>query len=372
MKTTALLLAALAAALAGCGDPGAKNAVPQPRIEGASVTFPAGSPQLSSIVSEKVEPRTEAVVRFNGRLVWDENRTARVFSPFAGRVQSIAVQPGTAVRAGQVLAWVAAPDLGQAQSDARRAEQDNALARKQLARMEELHGAGVAALKDLQSAQADAERTAAERARTTERLKLYGAAAGEVDQRFALRAPVSGIVVERNLNPGQEVRPDATDKALFVVSDPAHLWFMLDASEADVGVLKPGMKIRLSGSTPEAERFDGEVTQVSDFVDPLTRTVKVRGVVDNDARKLKAEMYVIARARVPTTEGLIVSSKAVYLRGEQYYVFVDAGGGRYTRKPVRLGQGGNGHQVVMDGLEKGEKVVIEGNLMLERLVASKD
>ena len=371
-RLVAALPLALLFALSGCGRKEEPKAAPHPVVEGQAVQFPSDSPQIANIRSAVVEPRTEATVRFSGRLVWDENRTARVFSPFSGRVQSIAVQPGDAVRAGQVLAWVAAPELGQAQADARRAEQDNALARKQLARLEELHGAGVAALKDLQAAQADAERTAAERTRTAERLKLYGSTGNEVDQRFALRAPVGGIVVERNLNPGQEVRPDAADKALFVVSDPAHLWFMLDATEADVGVLRPGTTIRLSGSAPDAERFDGKVVQVADFVDPQTRTVKVRGTVDNAARKLKAEMYVIGRVRVPTTEGFIVPPNAVYLRGEQNFVFVDEGKGKFVRRRVRLGPAGGGRQVVLEGIAANEKVVIEGSLLLERLVASKD
>jgi cobalt-zinc-cadmium efflux system membrane fusion protein len=81
---------------------------------------------------------------------------------------------------------------------------------------------------------------------------------------------------------------------------------------------------------------------------------------------------VTAELRVPATGGFIVPTKAVYLRGEQNYVFVDAGEGRYVRKQVRLGQTSNGHQVVLEGLAAGEKVVVEGNLLLERLVASKD
>lgn len=370
MKRLLLILLAL---VAGCGKEPEKNAAPQPRVEGQAVIFPAGSVQLQALATEKVESRSEAVLKFTGRLVWDENRTARVYSPFGGRVQSIAVQPGDAVRAGQVLASIAAPELGQAQADARRAEQDHALAQKQLARVEELHAAGVAPAKELQSAQAEAARTAADRARTRERLKLYGSAAGEVDQRYALRTPVGGVVVERNLNPGQELRAEANgDKALFVVSDPSRLWFLLDAAEADVGALKAGMRIRLSGSTPEAERFDGQITQVADFVDPQTRTVKVRGTVDNSARKLKAEMFVIARVRVPTTEGLLVPTKAVFLRGEQNYVFVQEAEGRFVRKAIRLGPASNGHQVVLSGLAAEDKVVVNGNLLLERMLASKD
>ena len=211
--TIVLPMALLIAALPACNDPAQKNAVPQPRVEGQAVIFPAGSPQTAVLVSEKIEPRREAVLRFNGRLVWDEDRTVRVFSPLGGRVQSIAVRLGEAVRTGQTLAVVAAPELGMAQSEARKAEQDDALAQKSLARVTELVGAGVAPAKDLQTAQAEAGRAAAERSRTVSRLKLYGAASGQVDQRFVLATPIAGVVVERNLNPGQEVRPALPGKA---------------------------------------------------------------------------------------------------------------------------------------------------------------
>ena len=147
-----IVTASAVVATAGCGDSAQKEA-PQPQIDAQSVTFPAGSAQLGSITSEKIEPRREATLRFNGRLIWDEDRTVRVFSPFGGRVLSIGVKLGETVRPGQTLAVFASPELGMAQSEARKAEQDDALARKSLARIEELFGAGVAPAKDLQAAQ---------------------------------------------------------------------------------------------------------------------------------------------------------------------------------------------------------------------------
>ena len=364
---------ALAAALAGCNEPAQKAAPAQPRVEGQAVIFPPGSPQVASLKTEAIEPRREAVLRFNGRLVWDENRTVRVFSPLGGRVQAIPARLGESVRAGQPLAVIAAPDLGAAQSEARKAEQDDELAQKSLARVKELYDAGVSPLKDLQSAQADAARAAAERARTQARLKLYGTGAGAVDQRFTLAAPISGVVVERNINPGQELRADGQpDKGLFVVSDPTHLWFLLDVSEGDVGAVKAGAEVQIGATMLGENTITGKITNVADFVDPQTRTVKVRGALDNPGRRVKAEMYVTAELRVPATRGFLVPTKAVYLRGEQNYVFVDAGDGRYVRKPVRLGSSAGQNQVVLEGLAANEKVVTEGNLLLEKLVAAKD
>jgi cobalt-zinc-cadmium efflux system membrane fusion protein len=175
------------------------------------------------------------------------------------------------------------------------------------------------------------------------------------------------------LNPGQELRPDTQgDKALFVVSDPSKLWFVLDVAEKDLGGIKPGLEVRLGASSLGEERIAGHILYVADLVDPQTRTVKVRGVVDNSGQRLKAEMFITAELRMASAKGLLVPSRAVYLRGEQNFVFVDAGGGRYVRKPIRVGAASNGHQLVLAGLEPTDKVVVDGNLLLEKILASKD
>jgi cobalt-zinc-cadmium efflux system membrane fusion protein len=366
-----LLAIALLAIVAGC-DRNGKEPAPQVRIEQHSVVvFPANSPQLGAITSVAVEPFKESTLRFNGRLVWNEDHTVRIYAPFGGRVMSIEVRPGDRVRAGQTLAVLAAPELGVAQAEARRAEQDNALARKNLARIEELYMAGVAPAKDLQSAQAEVARSEADRERTRAKLRLYGKA-DTVDQTLALKSPIDGVVVERNLNPGQEIRADGQgEKGLFVVSDPGKLWFLLDVAEKDVGRVTPGTEVTLASTSLGPDRVTGKVMHVADLVDPQTRTVKVRGSVKATDERLKAEMYVVAELRVPSSGGFLVPAHAVYLRGEQYYVFVDEGGGRFARRGIRPGPLLDGTQVVMQGLSVGEKVVVDGSLLLERLLASK-
>ena len=371
MKPLAAL--ALGLCLAGCSEPNGKEASTQPTVQDHSVIiFPPRSPQLAQIQSQPVQPRTETTLRFNGRLVWNEERTVRVFPPFAGRVVSIAVRPGDRVRKEQTLAVLAAPELGAAQAEARRAEQDHALAQKNLKRVEELFAGGVAPQKDLQQAQADVARAAAERSRTQAKLKLYGKTTA-VDQQLALRSPVEGVVVERNLNPGQELRPDTMgDKALFVVSDPTRLWFMLDVSEKDIGSIKAGDEVKISATSLGDDTVTGRIAHVADLVDPQTRTVKVRGTVQGADERLKAEMYVVARLQVPASSGFLVPARAVYLRGEQYFVFVDQGGGRFARRAVRPGPLADAQQVILEGVAATDRVVVDGTLLLERLLAARD
>jgi cobalt-zinc-cadmium efflux system membrane fusion protein len=371
-KSAALVVCAAVSLLGACAEK-EKEAPPQVTIEQHSVViFPPGSPQIASLTAVPVEPQRDMLVQFSGRLVWNEDRTARVFAPFGGRVTHIAARPGDRVKAGQTLAVLAAPELGQAQSDARKAGEDYQLARKSLARVEELQAAGVVPAKDLQAAQADLARTQAEHERTLAKLRLYGKASA-VDQTLALRTPIAGRVVERNLNPGQEIRPDnGSDKALFVVSDPTRLWFVLDVAEKDVALVRPGTEVKLQSSSLGEEEVKGRVSHVAELVDPQTRSVKVRGVVDAPDERLKAEMFIVAKLRVPAPGGFLVPARAVYLRGEQHYVFIEEGAGRYARRAVRLGPLVGGQQVVLQGIGATDRVVVEGSLLLEHILASKD
>ena len=144
--------------------------------------------------------------------------------------------------------------------------------------------------------------------------------------------------MERNLNPGQELRPDAqADKGLLVISDPSRLWFVLDVTEGDVGAVHAGAEVQIGATMLGEDTVTGKITHVADFVDSQTRTVKVRGTLENPRRRVKAEMFVTAELKVPAVRGFIAPTKAVYLRGEQSYVFVDAGDGRYVRKLLYSG-----------------------------------
>src|SRR5215471_19257919 len=243
LRHQALLAAALVAAVAvsACGDGDAKPDIARPRLENGQIVFPEGSAQVSSFATDSVKESGPLQLRLTGRLVWDENRTVRLYPPFAGRVVQIMVKIGEHVGKGQTLAKLASPDFGQAQADARRAQSDFALAEKNLNRLRELNAAGVSSRKDLAAAEADYARAEAERARAMGKVKLYGAGDDSVDQNFSLASPIDGVIVERNINPGQELRTDlqlANTPAMFVITDPTRLWVQLDAAENQLAALR--------------------------------------------------------------------------------------------------------------------------------------
>jgi cobalt-zinc-cadmium efflux system membrane fusion protein len=364
------LALALAALVSACGNGDAKSDVARPRLEDGRVVFPKDSLQLGSFATEPVKESAPQQLRLSGRLVWDENRTVRLFPAFAGRVIHILMKAGDRVKPGQTLAMLASPDFGQAQADARRAQSDFALAEKNLNRLRELYAAGVSSRKDLFTAEADYARAEAELARASGKIRLYGGGGESVDQNFALASPIEGIVVERNINPGQELRPDlqlANSPAMFVITDPSRLWVQLDATESQLASLKRGQTVRLRSSAWPDESFEANVETISDFIDPASRTIKVRGSVVNRDKKLKGEMFVTGELLDVPRAGLQLPERALVLSGGSYYVFVEESPGRFAWSEVKIEGVRDGVAGVVSGVNLGQKVVVEGTLLLHRL-----
>jgi cobalt-zinc-cadmium efflux system membrane fusion protein len=325
-------------------------------------------------VTDVAKPAGANVLRLPGRLAWDEDKTVRIFPAFAGRVVKIFVKPGDTVKAGQTLAQLASPDFGQAQADARKAASDFALTQKNLARVRELVAGGVAPQRDLQAAESEYARAQAELARASGRVRLYGSTAQSVDQTFALKSPIAGTVVERSINPGQELRSDlmlGNGAPMFVITDPSRLWLFLDATERDLRLLRSGETLALRTDAYPQETFPAVIEAISHSVDPQTRTIKVRGSLANPQDRLKGEMFVTAELETAPAAGIVVPAKAVFLQGTRHFVFVEEERGRYAHVEVQIGSESGGALVVTEGLREGQRVVVDGNLFLQQLFQSK-
>lgn len=327
------------------------------------IVLTAGSPQLTSL---KVEPVTEIPVPvtepLNGKIIFDENRTARIFSPVAGRALTIKAQVGDSVNAGQALLLMDSPEVGGAVADARKAQADMQLKQQALARSRMLVEGGVLAKKEVEVAQADWASAHAESARASARLKNLGVSTAANDQ-FALRSPITGVVVDRKINPGSEVRTDAAEP-LFIVTDPTHLWASIDLPERDLSRISPGQKLSVQVDAYPDEVFNGEVKTIGIMVDPTTRRIPVRCSVESRG-KLKPEMY----ARItPLDNGqhrvIRLPNSALITEGLYSYVFVEEQPLHFKKRKVTLDLQRREYATVKAGLQVGERVVVVGAILL--------
>ena len=362
---------------AGCGKETAAEPTAAATVQGATVAMAESAPQRKALTVEAVTERKVNATHLTGRLVWDDELTVRIFSPVAGRVTAVDVVLGQKIEPGALLARVSSPDFGQAQADVRKANADLILAEHVLKRSRDLQSHGAAPQKDVEAAEDALAAAQAEKERAAARLSLYGGSADVLDGLFPLRAPIGGWVVERNINPGQEVRPDQmlgnvpqVFSPLLTISDPTNLWLIVDATEADMGVLKAGQEVYLHAKPYGDREFRGRLDVLGDTLDAATRTVKVRGTVPNPDRLLKAEMYVTVDILTDVTPTAEVPAKAVFLKDNKAYVFVEEGR-QFVRRPVKTGAENDGKIGVLEGVKPGERVVTEGCLLLQTLIESK-
>ncbi len=358
----------LAVACSACARRVAREDPAQPLVSGDRILYPRDAPALGSFRFARVAAATWAAVRTTGRLAWDENVTARIYSPVAGRVRRVLADVQTPVAPGEALAQVDSPDFGQAQADANRAATDYAIADKNRDRLKALFDHGAAARKELEAAEAESIRSYAEKERAVKRLELLGGKVGAVDQHYDLTSPIRGVVVDRAINPGQEIRPDV-QTPLYTVSDPTHLWVFLDLTERDLPMVANGMPLVVRTSAHPERVFKGRIDVLGDTLDPVTRTIRARGSVENPDRLLKAEMYVNVEISEPHPKPrLVVPSAAVIGSGEKHWVFVEDTDGTFRRQEVTVGAERSGTTRIEEGLTEGQNVVIEGTLLLQSLL----
>jgi len=339
--------------------------VDAPKSSAANDTlhYAAGAEQLNYLDIAPVEALAAPTVQaLPGKLAFDEDVTVRVFSPVTGRVVELVARPGASVKAKDVLAWLNSPDFAQARADARKAQADLAMKQKALARARELTELGVLARKDLEGAQADLGQAQAELDRAQSVLRNLDPTGDGA--RYALRAPIAGIVVDRTINPGQEVRPDAANP-LFIVTDPNKLWVAFELSEQDMGKVHNGQNIRIDVDAIDGEHFAGHIIYVGAALDPATRRIAVRAEVDAPDPRLKPEMF----ARVSPLEDdahkeVAVPNAALISLGLHHYVFVEEAPGTLKRREVQLGVIGERVAYVKSGLKAGERVVTRGAVLL--------
>lgn len=356
-------------------DGSVAEAMPQSAAHKTSDTlhFEANAPQLSFIRIMPVMAFPEPLVEpLNARIAYDDNRTARVFSPIAGRVVKILVETGKHVEKGDGLLVLDAPDYAQAVADVSRADADLLRKREAYERAKSIYEARGLARKDLESAEADSRQAEAEALRAHARLANLNGNSDEVSGQYVLRASHAGLISERQVNAGSEVRPDAANP-LFVITDPTHVWVQVDLPEQEIGKVKVGQDVITQVDAYPGESFTGKVTVIDGALDPVTRRMQVRTEIDNPDLKLKPEMYARVSPIADVHSSLPrIPNTAIVTQGLYSYVFVEQSPGVLQRRKVTLGLQGHEDSYVKEGLKAGERVVSTGALLLNAELAGND
>lgn len=354
---------ALVIVAVACRNAEASHDVPPQQSDSVVVVAPA---KLSSLSVASVGVRTEKLVaNLAAQLVPDEDHTVRISSPVTGRISSLDAVLGSSVEPGSPLARIVSGDLAQARSDLEKSNAVMSQAQATLLRTRDLYEHNVAARKDLEQAESDAAQARAEAARARARIDQLGSGYGGVTGQYVLRSPIRGEVIDRNANPGMEVRPDL-GAPLFTVSDLSTVWLTANVFQKDLSSVRPGARLVFHTDAFPGRTFEARVKYVSNALDPASRTAIVRATLPNPDGSLKtmetgeAGLYVH-----DASPALVVPTRAIVTHGDASVVFVAAGTNRFVRRTVQLGDDDGESTVVLSGLSPDDRVVVDGSILLE-------
>jgi len=316
---------------------------------------------MHSLVIDTVKkcPLVNAL-KLTGMVDFDQDKQVNIFSLVSGVVQDVKVQLGDYVTAGQVLAVVKSSEMAGYGNNLVIAETNVTATKKQLEANKELYKSGLASILDVTTAQTNYDQALSALETAKKVLKINGnSATGD----YVIKAPISGFVVQKNVTNSTDVRPD-NGTALFTVSDLKEVWVQANVYEANVEKVHVGDNVEVRILSEPDKVFTGKVDKILNVLDPTSKVVKVRIVLQNPDYILKPQMY--ASVLVLNAEGkeaLCVSSKAIVYETSRYYVLVYHGQGKADIAPVEVLNTIGNRTYLSSGVQEGDEVV--GSLALQ-------
>jgi cobalt-zinc-cadmium efflux system membrane fusion protein len=371
-----ILAAALAAAcLVGCSsDERANQMTSYSGKESKSETpelFTIPQNQMSHVQVVTVEPvKLPRVLRLTGAVAYNAFNTVPVITQVGGPVSRILVVPGERVKKGQSLLEVSSPDYSLLYAAYLKARDTLRVTDKNYARAQDLYAHHAIAERDLLQAESDRIQAQADLNAALLGLKILGIPNPDELEKapssaeIPLLAPIAGEIVERDVSPGQLLQAGATQA--FIISDMGSVWVLANIYQSDLSAVHVGDQVAVqTDSYPD--KFQGKISFISPALDPTTRTLQARIVVENPGEKLKNNMYVTATVNAGAEMNAIAVPDSSVLRDDenQPFVYVASSSNQFGRRPVEIGQSEAGKTQILKGLSPGDKVVGDGSLFLQ-------
>jgi len=371
-RALGIFSAAAAVVLAGCSGRGANQMT---SFSGNSADtaqlFTIPQDQISHIQIVTIQPmKLTRTLRLTGTVAFNAFKTTPVITQIGGPVSQILALPGQHVRAGDPLLEVSSPDYSQLLATYLKAQDAFRLADKNYARAQDLYQHHAIAEKDLQQAESDRAQAQADMNASEQGMKILGIKnPADLEKTPAtanipLLAPIAGEVVERLVSPGQVLQAGQTQA--FTISDMSTVWVLANVYQGDLAYVHNGDDVIVQ-TDAYPDMFHGKISYVSPALDPNTRTLQARIVVDNPGEKLKKDMYVNVSVTAGTITNAISVPDAAVLRDDenQPFVYVANANNQFGRRSVDIGASTNGQTQILKGLASGEKIVGNGSLFLQ-------
>lgn len=320
----------------------------------AQVSIPVTQMVMANVATQVVAAKSlQKEVTATGMITYDQRRQAKVTAWVAGRIDRLYVNAvGDQVSKSHPVAELYSPDLVSAQ-------QEYLLALRSRDRLKDSPIASIS--------QGGEGLVASAR----QRLLLMGVKeqqiaglekGGEPNIRLPIYTPLSGMVIEKIAFEGQYVN---VGDPLFSIADLSTVWVEAEIYESEVSFVKVGQRVDVTTQAWPGRTFMGRVALVYPFVDPKSRTLKVRVQLPNPGLALKPDMFVNATIRVPLGKGIVVPVTAVMDTGTRQVVWVQVKEGTFEPRDVKVGARVGDEVQVLSGLKSGEVIATSGAYLID-------
>lgn len=306
----------------------------------------------------------EQELQFTGQISFDEKRVDKVYPIASGTVLEVNAELGSYVKKGEVLATLQSTDISNYQKDYSNAKSNYDLAKRNADNTQQLFNSKFSSESDLIATKKQLEIAGAEVERSSQVMKIYGQTKSGALPIFTIKAPQSGYIVERKVNPNVQIRPDNGD-ALFTISNLMDVWVLINIYESDIASVKLGQQVNIQTVAYPDKVFTGTISNIGQVLDNDSKVLKARVVLQNLQGLLKPDMFCTVKLHIEKQDKLLaVNPKAVIFDNEHYFVIRKKANNAYEKVAVEVLKTTSKYSYVRGALKAGDHIVTEGSLLL--------
>ena len=298
-------------------------------------------------------------LRFFGKISADKNKMIEVYPVVGGNVEKVYVELGDYVKKGQIMATIRSTEVAGYEKDLQDARSQVLVAKNALKVAQEMFEGKLVTEKEVLQAKSDLSVAQSQLNRMQQTYKIYNLKPGSI---YQVVAPISGYVIQKNINQDMQLRSDRTDN-IFDVADTNDVWAIANVNESDINQVGLGMDASVSTLSNPDKKFSGKVDKIFKVIDPETNAMNIRVVLNNSASLLVPESKATINVSYKENKSMLaIPASALIFDNNKNYVMVYKSKTNLETRPVEVFRQVGDIAYIASGLNEGETVITHNQL----------
>lgn len=298
---------------------------------------------------------------FFGKVTTDNNKMIEVFPMVGGNVTQVFVELGDYVKKGQLLATIRSTEVAGFEKELEDSKNDLVVAKNKLKVAQELFEGKLNTEREVIEAKSDYEKALSQLNRIEQTYKIYNIKKGAI---YEVRSPLSGFIVQKNINQDMLLRSDKSDN-IFDIAEIDDVWVIANINESDIDQVKLGIDAEVTTISYHDKKFHGKVDKIYNIIDPETKAMKARVKLSNPGFLLKPEMRATIKLSFTEDKEMItIPSSALIFDNSKTFVMIYVDRKNIETRQVELYRQVDDKAYISSGLALGEKVLSSNQLLV--------